>query len=77
MFWAWIKHYLNQFVIKTHLGGTNQQVGMGLVSTDWFYKSYSKAEDQLYYLLMQYKLLNMTAITSCEKLINDSIVGAS
>ena len=45
VFWAWIKFYLSQFVVKEQLNGTNQQVGMGLVGTEWFYKSYSKMED--------------------------------
>lgn len=48
---------------------------MGLVGTEWFYKSYSKAEDQLYNLVLQYKLLNLTSLTNCEKLMNDSVVG--
>lgn len=52
-------------------------MGIGLVGSDWFYKSYTKAEDQLYTLLLQYKLHNLTSVTNCERLFNDSMPNLS
>ena len=50
---------------------------MCLVGADWFWQSYSKAEDTLHFLLLKYKILKAVENQSCQKLISDSIYGSS
>lgn len=77
MFLEWVKYYVNTFVIKRQLGGNEQKIGMCLVGAEWFWKSYSKTEDTLLNTLLKYKMVNMTGIESCQKLMGDSIFAAT